>query len=270
VKFVKGNFLPGRAFHDDGDLAEQCQQWLEKVNTERENDATGQLPATRLSEEQCKFAPIPSCACDYGFFDCVVVSREALVALEGNRYSVPAHLVGRTLTLRLHQDRIELFSDDKPVASHKRSRGHNERIINPAHFEAVFERKPRGRVMVYRDWLCSLSPISTQYVRELCYKRRAALAQQMILLYETAQKWERCDFLAALELAAEQDMYGAEYVAAILTSAKLPAPQKQATCHPASSLLVVPGQHEVERDLALYEEYVANREQVHLGAGGCS
>ena len=37
---------------------------------------------------------------DYGFFDCVVVSREGLVAIETNRYSVPAHLMGRALTAR--------------------------------------------------------------------------------------------------------------------------------------------------------------------------
>ena len=43
VKFVKHNFLPGRSFHDDRDLAEQCQEWLLQVNTERPSDATGEL-----------------------------------------------------------------------------------------------------------------------------------------------------------------------------------------------------------------------------------
>src|SRR6266702_3618533 len=31
VKFVKGNFLPGRSFYDDADLAEQCQAWRHQV-----------------------------------------------------------------------------------------------------------------------------------------------------------------------------------------------------------------------------------------------
>src|SRR6266480_3020399 len=32
VKYVKGNFIAGRSFHDDTDLAEQCTQWLHHVN----------------------------------------------------------------------------------------------------------------------------------------------------------------------------------------------------------------------------------------------
>jgi len=194
VKFVKQNFLPGRSFHDDADLAEQCQHWLMLVNCERESDATGELLARLLLEEQRKFGPLPAQAADYGFFDCVVVSREGLVSIESNRYSVPAHLVGRALTARLHQDRIELFADTGLVATHPRSRLHNERIVDPAHFEAVFLRKPRARIMVYRDWLCKLSPLVSHYVRELCYKRRAEMSQQISLLYETAQERPRADW----------------------------------------------------------------------------
>src|SRR5204863_9365831 len=47
VKFVKGNFLAGRTFYDDADLAEQCRAWLRQVNTQRPSDATGFPPAVR-------------------------------------------------------------------------------------------------------------------------------------------------------------------------------------------------------------------------------
>ncbi len=262
VKFVKQNFLPGRSFHDDADLAEQCQHWLTLVNCERESDATGELPARLLLEEQRTFGPLPAQAADYGFFDCVVVSREGLVSIESNRYSVPAHLVGRALTARLHQDRIELFADAGLVATHPRSRLHNERIVDPAHFEAVFLRKPRARIMVYRDWLCKLSPLVSHYVRELCYKRRAEMSQQISLLYETAQEHPRADFLAALEVAAEQQMYGAEYVRALLLSPHLSAPIPSAQNPACLAYPSASSQKEVERELAHYEHYVANRDSV--------
>ncbi|HLH60139.1 MAG TPA: hypothetical protein VKV20_00540, partial [Ktedonobacteraceae bacterium] len=262
VKFVKANFLSGRTFHDDADLAEQCQQWLTQVNTERESSATGQVPCERLAEEQRKFGALPQQAHDYGFFDCVVVSREGLVSIETNRYSVPAHLIGRALTARLHLDRIELFADQELVASHPRSRGHHERIITPAHFEAAFATKPRARVMVYRDWLCGLGEAATLYVRELCQRRHADMTQQITVLYTTAQESRRGDFLAALELAAEQQMYGAEYVQAILSLPRQVAPGETAEVDLSALLSAVPAQHEVERDLAQYEYYVANRDSV--------
>jgi transposase len=262
VKYVKGNFIAGRTFHDDADLAEQYAEWLSHVNTERPSDATGQEPVLRLVEEQATFGALPPAAQDYGFFDCVVVSREGLVAIETNRYSVPAHLIGRALTARIHATRIELFSDHELVATHVRSREQHARIITPAHFEAAFSTKPRGRVMVYRDWLCDLAPAVSSYVRALCHKRRADMKEQMLALYELAQESGIADFVAALELAAEQQTYGAEYVRAILALPPSLTPDESAQVRVKQLLSSVPTQQEVERDLAQYERYVANRDRV--------
>lgn len=268
VKFVKGNFLPGRSFYDDADLAEQCRAWLRQVNTERPSDATGEPPAVLLAQEQSHFGPLPEVAQDYGFFDCVVVSREGVVAIETNRYSVPAHLIGQVLTARIHQRRIELFSNQELVATHRRIPPQNARVIDPAHFEAAFVSKPRGRVMVYRDWLCSLSPVVMSYVHELSHKRRKEMNQQMITLYDLAQEIGKADFVAALELAAEQQMYGAEYLRAIVSLPSPSVPQERAQAETAPLRLISPSQGEVERDLAQYERYVANRESVLEGVQG--
>lgn len=258
---MKGHFLPGRSFHDDADLAEQCQQWLVQVNTERESDATGAIPVVRLAEEQRKFGALPVCAANYGFFDCVVVSRESMVSIESNRYSVPVHLVGRALTARIHRERIELFADSERVATHPRAAaGANARMVIPAHFEEAFTTKPRARIMVYRDWLCGLSLSSQEYVRDLCQKRRSEMTQQIAQLYDLAQQQPPADFVTALELAAEQQMYGAEYVQAILAQPIRSTPSLSARL--SSLLPCVPAQQEVERDLAQYEHYVANRQSV--------
>jgi transposase len=264
VKFVKGNFLPGRSFHDDTDLAEQCQQWLIQVNTQRESDATGEFPEVRLAEEQRKFGRLPVYASDYGFYDCVVVNRESMVTIETNHYSVPAHLVGKALTARIHVDSVQLFDDQELVATHARSSGHQERIMTPAHFEATFTTKPRARVMVYRDWLCGLSEACMFYVRELCQRRRDEMTEEITQLYELAQKESRADFLAALELAAEQQMYGSEYLRAILRMPEPSSLKKPGPTVLSSHLPSVPSQKEVERDLMYYEHYVANRESLVL------
>src|SRR2546423_1897762 len=250
VKFVKGNFLAGRSFSDDADLAEQCRAWVRQVNSERPSDATGFPPAVRLAEEQPKFGPLPAVASDYGFFDCVVVSREGLVAIETKRYSVPAHLMGRALTARIHTSRIEVFADQERVATHARRPPENARVIDPVHFEAAFVGKSRGRVMVSRDWLCSLSPVVMSYVHEISYKRRSEMKAQMIALYDLAQEIGKADFIVALELAAEQQMYGAEYIRAILTLPSVCAPHGSAQAASAALVLISSPQPEVERDLA--------------------
>lgn len=83
------------------------------------------------------------------------------------------------------------------------------------------------------------------------------MSQQISLLYTTAQATARADFLAALELAAEQQMYGAEYLRAILTQSRAPAPGSSAQRGSRVASRATP--MGVERDLAEYEAYVANR-----------
>ena len=254
VKFVKNNFVQGRSFHDDLDLAQDCAAWLQRVNIERPSAATGEPPAQRLLDEQQKFGPLPASAADYGFFDSVVVSREGLVMLETNRYSVPVRYVGQVLTARLHQRRIALFAGTEPVAVHERQRGRHQRIMDPAHFEPVFPFKPRARIMVYRDWLVNLSPAVAAYISELCQRRRDEMSTEITTLYELAHVGAVSDLVGAVELALEQGSYGVEYVRAILL--RPPPPPK-----------IVPLRHAVERDLEQYEQYVANRDML-LASGG--
>ena len=188
VKFVKGNFLAGRTFYDDDELAQDCTTWLHQVNELRPSDATEQLPVTLLAQEQPTFTPLPPVAHDYGIFDTVLVNRESLVNIATNRYSVPAHLVGFALTARIHPRHIALFHGAAQVALHPRHMGRGQRIVLPEHYEAVFVHKPRARVMVYRDWLLSVAPVVTEYLSLLCRKRYAERDTQICALYALAQQ----------------------------------------------------------------------------------
>jgi hypothetical protein len=88
------------------------------------------------------------------------------------------------------------------------------------------------------------------------------MKEQLIALYELAQESGLADFVAALELAAEQQMYGVEYIRAILEPPVPPAPDEAAQERVNRVLACVPTQQSVERDLAQYERYVANRDRV--------
>jgi transposase len=267
VKFVKSNFLIGRSFYDDADLHQECATWLHQVNDVRPSDATEQLPSLLLAVEREQFSPLAAQAQDYGFFDTVKVSRESLVAIATNRYSVPAHLVGMVLSARIYPARIEFYHGTELVATHLRQFTRNTRSVIPEHYEAVFAHKPRARTMVYRDWLLALSPLAATYISQLCRKRYAEMEAQILALYRLAQQVERRDLVAALELALEQQTFGAEYIVALLTAPRIQSPRQLALSErPTPPFLAVP-QHTVERDLALYEQYVANREQAVVVSG---
>jgi transposase len=265
VKYVKGNFLAGRSFYDDMDLEQQNRQWLHAVNAVRVCSATQQIPNLRLAEERRQLGKLPATAYDYGFFESVLVTRESLVILETNRYSVPTQLVGHTLTARIHPARIDLFDGLERVASHPRHGGRHARIVVPEHFEAVFARKPRARMVLYRDWLVGLSPEVATYIGQVCHKYYDQMEAQILRLYTLAREVGEVEFVAAVQLAAEQEAIGADYVNALV---RTPQPLLRKGIQPETvsltSWLEAPPQVEVERALAHYERYVANP----VGQGG--
>ena len=249
VKFVKTNFLAGRTFHDDPDLAQEAAAWLRRVNEERPSEATEELPIARVAEERAHFTPLPATATDYGLFDSVLVSRESLVTIATNRYSVPVAHVGQALTARLHPERIALYQGPTLVASHPRCHGRRQRSVDPEHYAPVFAHKPRARTMVYRDWLVALDPGVATYVQRLCRRRYQERDRQIAGLYALARQVDRPTFCRRVAAALARDAIGVEY---------LQAPPLLAARPPVPLRVLAPAQHAVERDLACYEAYVAN------------
>jgi transposase len=291
VKWVKGNFLAGREFADDADLAQQCTDWLEYANT-RPSQATDVPPVARLADEAAKGGALPASARagDYGFLHPGRVSAEALVAVLGNQYSVPIVHVGAPVTVRVHRERVVLWRDTTRLAEHGRAPdGAHQRVVEPEHYSLLFAKKPRAQVMLYRDALVQLGPSARWYVSEVCRRRRAYLREEVVGIYTLYQQLGAARLVAAMEYASEQGAYSVEYLQALLTQAArctpatwppLLAPPPAAALWPdapeatsaggaaaggatgtalrpiLAALAGVPAQREVDRSLAVYEGYV--------------
>lgn len=255
VKWVKGNFLSGRGFADDADLAEQSQQWCEAVNA-RPSSATGLPPAERLAQEACKGGPLPGTAADDGFLQAGRVGTESLVAVLGNQYSVPIVQLGAPVTVRVHQDRIVLWRDTTLVAAHRRAPdGAHERVVIPEHFAPLFGRKPRAQVMLYRAALLELGPVAQRYGSELSRRQRTRLRDEILAVAALVERHGGAEVVAAMELADRVIGYGAAYLEALLTE---PASTAHAllTAFPVLALPGVPAQDAIDRQLSMYEAYV--------------
>ncbi len=247
VKWVKGNFLPGRTFTDDLDLARQTQEWLTMANG-RASSATGIPPLDRLGEETINGGRLPTTAADYGLLIPGQVAADATVAALGNRYSVPVAHVGAPVVVRLHRDRVRIFRDTALLADHARAAdGGRERIINPAHFAPLFDRKPRAQTMLYRDVLLGLGGPAPAFLSALSQRHRARLREEILAVYALYEQYGADALRAAMPLAVAAGTYGADALALLLT-------------HPPSLLpLVLPGvpsQEEVDRALGIYEAWV--------------
>ena len=251
VKWVKGNFLLGRAFADDADLAAQATDWLAAANA-RPSAATCTPPLARLPLEAARGGPLPATAGDYGLLVAGQVSPEALVAVNGNRYSVPVAHVGAPVAVRLHRDRIRLWRDATCLADHPRAPdGAGRRVLDPAHFAPLFPHRPRAQAMLYRDLLLGLGGRAPAFIAALSRHRRAHLRAELLALYALYERHGAAELLAAM---ARADDAGPHRAAAL--ARHLDAPRRGAAPAPALLLPGVPAQREVDRLLSVYEALV--------------
>jgi len=251
VKWVKGNFLPGRIFADDADLLVQAAEWQDHANM-RPSSATAVPPRERLAEEAAKGGVLPATAHDYGLFLPGQVSAEALVAVLGNRYSVPVAHVGAPVTVRVHHDRVRLWRDGVLLATHRRAPdGARQRVVDPAHFAPLFTRKPRAQAMLYREVLLGLGGQAPAFLSALSHRQRDRLRAQVLAVYALYERYGADDLLAAMALADEAGSYSADALALLLA-----APRPVAAPAAVLRLPGVPTQTEIDRLLSVYETWV--------------
>jgi transposase len=259
VKWVKGSFLAGRSFADDADLAQQCADWLDFANG-RPSAATDIAPLARLAEEAARGGPLPASAADYGFPHPARVTGEALVPVLGNHYSVPSEHVGAPVIARVHRARVALWRDAERLAEHARAPdGAHRRVVEPAHYAALFGRKPRAQVMLYRQALLELGAVAARYVAELSRRQRSRLRQEVLGVYALYQQAGPGALLAAMGQAEQRGVYGAAYLQALLApTARVTEPPPSPP--PSGRLAGVPSQAEVDRALSSYEAFVRRSE----------
>ena len=249
VKWVKGNFLPGRRFADDDDLTDQAAAWCQFANT-RPSSATGEAPLSWLPREAARGGSLPPMAHEYGVRDSGQVSAESLVAVAGNRYSVPVGHVGAPVTVRLHRERIRIWRDTVLLADHPRAPdGARRRVIDVAHFAALFPHKPRAQVMLYREVLVGLGGVAPAFVSELSRRHRAQLGPEVLGVYALLEQVGAAALVRAMAVASVQGRYSAAALEQVLAA-------RQAVPAPVLMVPGVPLQGEVDRRLSVYEAWV--------------
>jgi hypothetical protein len=179
------------------------------------------------------------------------VSPEALVAVRGNRHSVPVTQVGAPVTIRLHRDRVRIWRDQLCLADHPRVRdGARQRIVDPANFAPLFGRKPRAAAMLYRDTLLQLGGVAPAFLAALSSHQRDRLPEELRAVYALGQTHGTAALLTAMALADAAGAYQADALALLLTQ---PRPSQPPLRLVAPDL---PEQTAVDRSLAVYEAWV--------------
>ena len=74
----------------------------------------------------------------------VIVNKLCLVSFDHNRYSVPSVYVGKTLTLRVYAEWIEILDRNLVVAKHSRSHERKQTFLTLEHYLPILAFKPHA------------------------------------------------------------------------------------------------------------------------------
>ena len=146
VKVAKADLVPKdtnllAAYESFAQLEAACEAFCQHVNS-RVHRVTRRAPEAMLAQERARLHPVPATPHTVAFgVTRTVAANTPMVAFDGGQYSVPAHLLGQTVWVRVHgrgadEDVIIVYvgpSGPLEVARHARATPGSPRITD-SHF----------------------------------------------------------------------------------------------------------------------------------------
>ena len=146
VKYVKRNFVPGREFRDLEDFNAQLAAWQLEIADVRVHGTTHERPIDRFVDEARALAPTAGHA---SFLQAMVrervVADDWLVSIDGNRYSVPFVLIGKTVQVVREGGAWIIRHRGVVLAEHSVLAGRAQLSVRPVHGPGAASRNSRQR-----------------------------------------------------------------------------------------------------------------------------
>jgi transposase len=132
-RYVREDFFLARSFRDLDDLNAQLRHWLDTVANPRVHATTKRVVNEAFAEERPHLRPLPLAP-----FRAVLrlerrISRDGMVSVGGNLYSVPDATRRRAVEVHTLAEGIRIFEDGVLIATHPVLDGRHQRRVAPGH-----------------------------------------------------------------------------------------------------------------------------------------
>ena len=138
------------------DLAELNAHLRSCCLRDRQRVQAGQAESIgqRFAVEWDQALSLPAQAFDPCVFDTAKIDKYQMVRYETNRYSVPRAAAFQTVTVKAYVERIDVVLGHQVIASHPRSYGRHQQVLDPAHYLDRLDRRPAAldHANVFRRW----------------------------------------------------------------------------------------------------------------------
>ena len=122
VRYVKEHFFVRyRAFESLAHLNQLAEQWLAAEADPRVHGTHGEVVIERFRQEQPQLKALPAHRFDTSYREIRHVAFDGYIDIRGNRYSVPAGVIGQPVACRITlEDTLRVFdTGDNLIATHR-------------------------------------------------------------------------------------------------------------------------------------------------------
>lgn len=220
IRYIRQNFWPLRTFADLADVNRQARLWREEVANCRVHSETQERPEERFRPQALQ--PLPMQDPDYRETASPRVHTDLRLRFDANRYCVPARFVGLRLTVKADSSSVTIYYENREIVRYPRCWRRHQTLGAERFEKELLDQRPTARRSRAQSRLVALlGEVAESYLRGLADTDRA-LARQVTELLELVRLYGPEAVASALEKAARQGAYGAEYVANLLHQERTP------------------------------------------------
>jgi transposase len=171
VGYIKKNFLNGLDLLDFSAVNPAAQVWLATIANVRLHGETHQRPVDLFQQEQPHLRALNALPYDIGRINSQRASKQFRVALDSNKYSVPAEFASQRVNVKAYPDRVCIYHQDQLIARHVRSYDRHQDIEHPDHPKALLAQRRNAREQRLLMQFLSLSRHAQAYYEGLEQRR---------------------------------------------------------------------------------------------------
>jgi transposase len=132
-RYIRQDFFAGRTFRNMEDLNRQFEEWLDEISNRRLHGTTRRLVHEAFSEEREVLLPLPALP-----FDSLLklerrITRDGMVSVDGNLYSVPDTTTHRVVEVQVTTGQITIMEAGQLIAVHPVLEGRGRRRVASGH-----------------------------------------------------------------------------------------------------------------------------------------
>ncbi|SDQ20553.1 Transposase [Pseudovibrio sp. Tun.PSC04-5.I4] len=145
-RYIRQDFFLGRTFRDLDDLNAQFTRWCKEIANARVHATTNRVVGEVFGEEQPALIPLPAHPYDAVLLVERRVTRDGMVSVGGNLYSVPDTVKKRMVEVQHHPQEVRIYENGQLIATHPVMEGKNQRRVDPCHRKAPPRATQRRRL----------------------------------------------------------------------------------------------------------------------------